>query len=843
MRKAVGWVLVCLGMLVIRLGGQDPVSVQSRWLFSQSRNPQSNPVVSINGEEFFCTFSAHPSNFGLSDKDDIWHALQTGPSQFSRPVNTGNPLNDDADNQVMGISLDGNVLYIWNRESLGQGGLAYSRRQGRSWQRPEPMRIEGWENKNLVIRHWHVPVGEEVLVMAAAFSEDGSDENLYVARRIGPGHWSEPVSLGKTINSPYRESSVFLAPDGHSLYFSSDRPGSIGGTDLYMSRRLDDTWTNWSTPVSLGPGINSEEDESQFFFSEADEQAFFTVGTPGRDSRIFCSRLPLELLPARMFLLSGQVLAEGSSTPVRHAEVCVYSMEENASQHIRCGVPLDQSGRFLLLVPQSQTIGIYAQCRNYFSSSYYFVPGGAWQEQIDHESGLLAELYRNEPLYRQRDQEIDKLQSRKLELYKLIPAIEKMRTDELARIAALCASPGQKDSLLFSSNFFLQQLRSSYDATREQYIKSWSVEQEYLFRGDADPGDPYSLYSYPGGKVYPQTAEGRIQELRERQRRKNGPEVKEIFQETAADAPLSFAGFYEAVQMEMAFLLKDSVLRILESELIQTTLSSLRGSAAETQLPILQGIGEKRLRKLNSTHSEYSLINLLPETPYPDPVRQNWQEPIADSLRVRLYQETYNKLLASLENPVKAFLEFDLLLELYREQSLLINQNIEQLIQKQIAIEKSYRKKAAEPSLMAEDAGDTLVVFGIRTAQLNIEMHPIQDQARVQLDNIIFESNSTQLLPVSRIELTRLAGLLAQNPSLQAEIEVHTNGVCSHSFAEEITQARAAAVAEFLISKGIAEDRIRSSGLGKRVPVTDNESISGRRENQRVEVLLLEHPH
>ncbi|MBK7475360.1 MAG: hypothetical protein IPI11_04840 [Haliscomenobacter sp.] len=156
MRKVVGVVLVCIGMLAVRLEGQAPASVQSRWLFSQTANPESNPVVSINGAEFFCTFSKHPSNFGLSDKDDIWQALQTGTSQFSRPVNAGNPLNDDSNNQVMGISLDGNVLFLWNREDSGLGSLAYSRRQGRSWQRPEPMQIEGWENKNIALRHWHV---------------------------------------------------------------------------------------------------------------------------------------------------------------------------------------------------------------------------------------------------------------------------------------------------------------------------------------------------------------------------------------------------------------------------------------------------------------------------------------------------------------------------------------------------------------------------------------------------------------------------------------------------------------------------------------------------------------
>ncbi|MBK7475361.1 MAG: OmpA family protein [Haliscomenobacter sp.] len=682
----------------------------------------------------------------------------------------------------------------------------------------------------------------DILVLAAAIPGESEDENLYVSRKIRQGLWSTPIPIGPAVNSPYRETSAFIAPDGHSLYFSSDRPGGMGGTDLYLSRRLDDTWSNWSAPISLGPGINSPEDESQFFFSETDERAFFTVGRPGQDSRIYCSRVPLDLLPSRMFLLSGQVLAEDASTPVRQAKICVYSIENNASQPIRCGASLDQNGRFLLLVPQSQTIGIYAQCQGFFSSSSYFVPGGSWQEQVDHEPGLLAELYRSEPLYRQRDQEIDKLQSRKLELNRLIPAIEKcgqMNFPGLPR----CVVPRTKDSVLFSSHFYLQQLRSSYDATREQYIKSWSVEQEFLLEAMPTPATLIPCMPTLEEKCIHRLPRAGFRSFGNASAERTDAEAQDAFRETATDAPLSFAGFYEAVQIEMAYLLKDSVLRILENELIQPTLSSLRGTVSESQLPILQGVGDKRMRKLNGAPSEYSLARLLPQIPYPDPVRQRWQEPIADSLRVRLFQETYNQLLAKLENPVKAFLEFDMLLDLHREQALFLNQNMEHLIQKQISLEKSYRKKIAEENSASEEAGDTLLVFGIRTAKLDIEMHPIKDQAKVKLDNILFEPNSAQLQPVSWIELSRLAELLTQNPSLHAEIEIHTNSLCSHSFAQEITQERAMALTDFLISKGISPDRVRSSGLGKRVPVASNDSMAGHRENQRVEVLLLTPAH
>ena len=67
------------------------------------------------------------------------------------------------------------------------------------------------------------------------------------------GTWTEPKSLGKKINLPdYNEMTPYLAPDGVTLYFSSNRPGGLGDNDIWMTKRLDKTWQKWSDPVNLG---------------------------------------------------------------------------------------------------------------------------------------------------------------------------------------------------------------------------------------------------------------------------------------------------------------------------------------------------------------------------------------------------------------------------------------------------------------------------------------------------------------------------------------------------------------------------------------------------------------
>jgi outer membrane protein OmpA-like peptidoglycan-associated protein len=91
--------------------------------------------------------------------------------------------------------------------------------------------------------------------------------DLYVCFREGENKWGPPQHLGNVINSDRRETTPFLSEDNETLFFSSARTGGAGGNDLYTSKRLDDTWKNWSSPALLFEPMNSKFDESQPYFN------------------------------------------------------------------------------------------------------------------------------------------------------------------------------------------------------------------------------------------------------------------------------------------------------------------------------------------------------------------------------------------------------------------------------------------------------------------------------------------------------------------------------------------------------------------------------------------------
>jgi hypothetical protein len=92
--------------------------------------------------------------------------------------------------------------------------------------------------------------------------------------------WSAPVNLGPIVNSPFNDFAPAISKNGLSLYFSSDRPGGLGPSDIWVSQRnsRDDPW---GVPVNLGPPVNTSFGERAPNFSRDGHWMFFVSDRPG----------------------------------------------------------------------------------------------------------------------------------------------------------------------------------------------------------------------------------------------------------------------------------------------------------------------------------------------------------------------------------------------------------------------------------------------------------------------------------------------------------------------------------------------------------------------------------
>ncbi len=120
----------------------------------------------------------------------------------------------------------------------------------------------------------------------------------------------------------------------------------------------------------------------------------------------------------------------------------------------------------------------------------------------------------------------------------------------------------------------------------------------------------------------------------------------------------------------------------------------------------------------------------------------------------------------------------------------------------------------------------------------NIQLEPVELNATVRLKNIQFSSKSFQLEPVSMIELNKLVQLMNDNPSMKIQINGYTDNVGNDADNLKLSETRAKAVADYLISKGIDSKRLTSKGFGETKPIADNSTEEGRFLNRRTEFIV-----
>ncbi|MFI5135733.1 MAG: OmpA family protein, partial [Chitinophagales bacterium] len=122
---------------------------------------------------------------------------------------------------------------------------------------------------------------------------------------------------------------------------------------------------------------------------------------------------------------------------------------------------------------------------------------------------------------------------------------------------------------------------------------------------------------------------------------------------------------------------------------------------------------------------------------------------------------------------------------------------------------------------------------------LNVEMKPITAGASMILHNIFFETDSYVLKDESKVELNKLVDLLNQNPSLKILIGGHTDNQGSDQHNQTLSENRAKAVYDYLISNGITASRLSYKGFGETKPIATNDTDEGRAQNRRTEFTVV----
>ncbi|HEU5340314.1 OmpA family protein [Edaphobacter sp.] len=108
----------------------------------------------------------------------------------------------------------------------------------------------------------------------------------------------------------------------------------------------------------------------------------------------------------------------------------------------------------------------------------------------------------------------------------------------------------------------------------------------------------------------------------------------------------------------------------------------------------------------------------------------------------------------------------------------------------------------------------------------------------VNMSDVLFDTGKYTLKPNTQLSLAKVAGILAAYPGLKLQVEGYTDSVGSDDYNQKLSENRADAVRNFLITQGVGQDSISSTGYGKANPVADNSTSAGRAKNRRVQLVV-----
>ncbi len=327
------------------------------------------PVVSADGKTLYFT----RTRLGMDSATvfDIWKSTITNDSIFSKPEFAGGNLASSYGIAVTSVSPDNNTLYLIGKmksDSPPDERLYVTHKTSFGWSIPEAIKIKNLKARGLYTDYSFGP-DQRTLLMAVDRDSTLGNRDLYVSfYNDSSKSWSTPLWLGPDINSRFADMTPYLASDNKTLYFSSERAssamqGGIGEADVYRSVRLDDSWQHWTKPENLGSSVN-RPGRTTFYTEDAEGKYAYLVWrkTAADESAIYRIRVERK----RPVALVHGIVTDANGKPLA-AHIEYERLADGAKVGSARSDPA--TGEYQIELPAGESYALRAERDGYFPTS------------------------------------------------------------------------------------------------------------------------------------------------------------------------------------------------------------------------------------------------------------------------------------------------------------------------------------------------------------------------------------------------------------------------------------------------------------------------------------------
>jgi len=367
-----------------------------------TERPEYFPSLTADDQTLLFTRDVIDANaVGAGHQEDIWFSQKNGDQwDLSNPIsnsvnsiyNEGAPTFSADGKYVIFVGCEfgerGDFEYGEGRTGKGSCDLFASEKEGSNWSVPfnmgAPINTGNWESQ-------------------PSFSSDGKtlyfirgkvrykqrrnpgEQDIYMTQIQNDGTWSLPKKLSDKINTPGREESVQIHPDGQTLYFSSDGHPGMGSLDIYLSR-LDEAG-EWGKPENMGYPINTFKEENSTLVSSSGEFAYFASNRDGGEGSLdlYSFVIPESKRPIKTTFMKGKVYDVETKKPLA-ADFQLIDLKTGVMS--KRTVANRGNGEFIVALPINKDFALIAEHDGYF----FYSKNYSIDKLVKNEDGFLVDV-------------------------------------------------------------------------------------------------------------------------------------------------------------------------------------------------------------------------------------------------------------------------------------------------------------------------------------------------------------------------------------------------------------------------------------------------------------------
>jgi len=308
--------------------------------------------------------------------EDIYITNKLKDGNWSAPQSISADINTAAHEASIGLSVDGTQLFIYKDEGTKDGNIYFSELKGDKWsvpvKMPEPI------NTKYVESHASLSADGNELYFTSNRPGGFGGSDLYVVKKLPNGQWSFAQNLGASVNTIYDEEGPFIHPDGVTLFFSSKGHMSMGDFDIFFTNK--DEYGNWTDITNIGYPINTPNDDVFYTPTPDGRRAYYAshkTGGIGRND-LYLITLP-ESEEKSLTVMTG-IISLANGNPPENCMITVTDLK--TGDLIGVYTPNSKTGKYLFILKSGIDYNVTVEADDFlpFSENLYVKEGTSYQE-------------------------------------------------------------------------------------------------------------------------------------------------------------------------------------------------------------------------------------------------------------------------------------------------------------------------------------------------------------------------------------------------------------------------------------------------------------------------------